>query len=398
MTAREHQDDVAPGAPRAPGSVCDRILVVITEDWFALSHFKPLLSQLSLLAREVVVATRSSGRLDELAALGVRPIAFDMQRGSFNPLKLASVRQNLGALIDAERPDAVHAISLQPMLLASLATRAARHKPHALVLHVTGLGYIAASRTPKAWLARNLTFGMIRLASRPADVWLLAENPDDIIFTLARGVGRASRTTIVPGAGVDPEEFAALPPPPNAVPRAAYVGRLVRSKGVDVLVAAHQKLRERGVGLDLALYGAIDAHNPDAVTRETLAEWQQRPGLSCPGHVADVRNVWREADIAVVPTLGGEGIPRALLEAAACARPVVASDVSGCKHFLRDGIEGALVPAGEADRLADALARLAGDADLRHRQGAAARARLLAGYTAAAVQKAIRDAYVAMFG
>ena len=248
MTARENQDDVAPGAPRAPGSVCDRILVVITEDWFALSHFKPLLSQLSLLAREVVVATRSSGRLDELAALGVRPIAFDMQRGSFNPLKLASVRQNLGALIDAERPDAVHAISLQPMLLASLATRAARHNPHALVLHVTGLGYIAASRTPKAWLARNLTFGMIRLASRPADVWLLAENPDDIIFTLARGVGRASRTTIVPGAGVDPEEFAALPPPHNAVPRAAYVGRLVRSKGVDVLVAAIRNYASGGSG------------------------------------------------------------------------------------------------------------------------------------------------------
>jgi glycosyltransferase involved in cell wall biosynthesis len=397
LTARENQDDAAPVGSRASGPVCDRILVVITEDWFALSHFKPLLSQLSLLAREVVVATRSSGRLDELAALGVRPIAFDMQRGSFNPLKLAKVRRHLAALIDAERPDAVHAISLQPMLLASLATRAARHKPHALVLHVTGLGYIAASHTPRAWLARNLTFGMIRLATRHADVWLLAENPDDIIFTLARGVGRASRTTIVPGAGVDPIEFPALPPPANAVPRAAYVGRLVRSKGVDVLVAAHQKLRERGIGLDLALYGAIDTHNPDAVTRDTLTEWQQRPGLSAPGHVTDVRNVWREADIAVVPTLGGEGVPRAMLEAAACARPIVASDVSGCKHFLRDGVEGALVPPGDADRLAEALARLAADPELRRRQGAAARARLLAGYTTAAVQKAIRDAYAAMF-
>ena len=98
-----------------------------------------------------------------------------------------------------------------------------------------------------------------------------------------------------------------------------------------------------------------------------------------------------------MPTLGGEGVPRALIEAAACARPIVASDVSGCRHFIRDGIEGALVPPNDAAALADALERLATDAELRQRQGAAARARFAAGYTIASVKQAVRATYVALF-
>lgn len=393
--ARHSRETVTDEGGSAP--LFDRILVLITEDWFTLSHFKPLLAELRTLAREVVVATRSSGRLGEIEALGVRPVAFDMQRGSFKPWKLSAVRRRLASLIDAERPQIIHAISLQPMLLTSLAAQAAEHKPSAIVLHVTGLGYVAASRSAKAWLTRNLIFRIIRHATHKARVWLLAENPDDLATAIGYSLGCAERSTIVPGAGVDPTEFAALPPPRRDVPRAAYVGRLIRSKGVDVLVAAHKLLQERGVKLELELCGAPDDHNPDAVTRGELAEWQRRPGLRCRGHVSDVRSVWREADIAVVPTLGGEGIPRALLEAASCARPVIASNVSGCNHFLRDGVEGELVPPGDVGRLADALERLAKAPELRARMGAAARERVLAGFTTAKVRKDIRDTYRLLF-
>lgn len=376
--------------------LCGRLLVLITEDWFALSHFRPLLLQLRALAREVIVATRSSGRLGELEALGVRAVDLDMRRGSFNPLELAAAARKLSNLIDAVRPDIVHAISLQPMLLASLAARRSRHKPKAVVLHITGLGYIAASQSPKARLVRIMTFAIIRKSLPQSRVWLLAENPDDITFALRRGLGAASRTTIIPGAGVDAEEFAALPPPDNAVPCVAYVGRLIRSKGVETLVEAHRILNERGVALNLMICGAPDTVNPDAVSAETLVDWSSRHGVSLRGHIGDVRTVWATADIAAVPTLGGEGVPRALIEAAACGRPIVASDVSGCSHFLRDGAEGFLVPPGDAQKLADALGRLYRDVKLRRRQGAAARERFMSGYTTQTVGAAVRKAYTAL--
>src|SRR5262245_59123119 len=113
-----------------------KILVVVTEDWFALSHFVPLLAELRALAGEVVVATRPSGRFAELEALGVEPRAFDMLRGSLRVSELKAVRGELAQLIDAERPDAIHAIAMQPMVMTSLALARSGYRPAALILHL----------------------------------------------------------------------------------------------------------------------------------------------------------------------------------------------------------------------------------------------------------------------
>jgi glycosyltransferase involved in cell wall biosynthesis len=375
-----------------------RALVLITEDWFALSHFKPLLSEIRRLVDDVTVATNSSGRLGEIEELGVRAVGFDMRRGSFNPIDLARTVQKLARLIDAERPQVIHAISLQPIVLAALGSRVSRHDPQTVLLHITGLGYIAASRSLKARLVRAATFEAVRRAVSPERTWLMAENPDDIAFARSFGIGTDARTSIVPGAGVDAQEFMELPPPANAVPRGAYVGRLIRSKGVDVLAAAHRELRTRGVMFDLDIYGSPDLDNPDTVSEADLAAWEKQPRLSLKGHVRDVRRVWDSADFSVVPTLGGEGMPRALLEAAACGRPLIASDVPGCRHFVRDGIEGFLVRPGDVRQLADAIERLVLDPELRRQQGASARRRLVEGYTEAEVRKSLGETYGALLG
>ncbi|MEI9902228.1 MAG: glycosyltransferase [Hyphomicrobium sp.] len=190
-----------------------RVLVVITEDWFALSHFRPLLAQLRSLAREVVVATRSSGQLGEIEKLGVRPVDLDMRRGSFNPIGQAAAARSLSDLIDAERPDVVHAISLQPILLTSLAMRRSAHKPQAAVLHITGLGYIAASQTPKARLVRFLTFAIIRSSLPKSCVWLLAENPDDIALRLRAAWERLHVRRSFQAPALMPTSLARLPRP-----------------------------------------------------------------------------------------------------------------------------------------------------------------------------------------
>ena len=367
--------------------------MVIAEDWFAVSHFVPLLQELSSVGREVVVATRPSGLFHEIAKLGVRTRAFDFHRGSLNVPKLLRVRSELARLIEDEQPDVVHAIAMQTMVMTSLALAASQHRPSAVILHLTGLGYLGHSRSPLAAMVRPLARAALRRCVKTQNAWLIAENNDDLRKMVADGAASQARTAIVPGAGVDPALFPQAPDPLNSAPRAAYVGRMLLSKGVHVLVEAHRLLRARAVPLDLALYGAADAGSRQAIPRETLEQWNRQSGVAWHGNTDDVAGVWRASDIAVVPALGGDGMPRAMLEAASSGRPLVVSDVPGCRQFLRDGIEGFLVPPGDPNALAQQIARLAAEPELRARMGAAARRRLLESYTTDAVRKSIRDIY-----
>jgi glycosyltransferase involved in cell wall biosynthesis len=370
-----------------------KILVVITEDWFALSHFVPLLSELRALADRVVVAARSSGRLDEVRALGLEARDFDMHRGSLDIRDLKEVRAALARLIDEERPDVVHAVALQPMVLASLALSGTAHRPAAVILHLTGRGYLAYARSPLARLVRTAAHAALRRCSARHNAWLVAENGDDVAEMVKARVAAPDRTAILPGAGVDPARFPQMPAPDNPVPRIAYVGRMLRSKGLHVLVEAHRRLRARGIAAELSLYGEADAGNREAIPHEVLAAWSAEPGVAWHGRTGDIVGVWRAADIAVVPHLGGDGMPRAMLEAAACARPLVVSDVPGCRQFVRPGTEGLLVPPGDAGALADALARLVADRELRLQAGAAARRRVVREFTEAAVRSRTREIY-----
>lgn len=372
-----------------------KVLVVITEDWFVLSHFVPLLAELKALAAEVVVAARDTGRLGEIDGLGVRARPFDMHRGSLNVSVLKRVRDGLARVIDEERPDAVHAIAMQPMVMTSLALAKSDHRPSAVILHLTGQGYLGYSRSPIAYALRPLALAALRRCTSSCNAWLVAENSDDIATMIANRVALEGRTAIVPGAGVDVARYREIAAPRNPTVQAAFVGRMLRSKGLHVLVDAHRLLRARGVAIDLALYGDADAGSRDAVPKEMLSRWSGEAGIAWHGRTSDIVGVWGAADIAVVPALGGDGMPRAMLEAAACGRPLVVSDVPGCRQFVRDGVEGLVVPPGDPAALAEALARLAGDPEFRRRAGAAARRQVVRGYSEEAVRARIREIYQA---
>jgi glycosyltransferase involved in cell wall biosynthesis len=168
---------------------------------------------------------------------------------------------------------------------------------------------------------------------------------------------------------------------------------MIEPKGIADLVEAARILHRRGVAHRLELHGGIDSHNPTAIRAERLAEWQREGLIDWRGATRDVASVWRRCDIAVLASQGGEGMPRAMLEAASCARPLVVTDIPGCRHFVRDGQEGLVVPPRDPERLADAIARLAADRALRERMGLAARARVLDGFTEQQLEAAVAAVY-----
>ncbi len=377
-------------SPAAPKRL-NKILMLITEDWFACSHFQPLISTLGEIAGEVVVATRSSGRTSEIEALGARVREFDFRRSSLNPFEQAKTVRRLSLLMGDEAPDAVHVVAMQPMVLTALAQRMAPRTR--IVMHLTGLGFLGISQGRAARILRPAALGALRGVLKRDDTWLLAENPDDHGFLAEGGVDVGNRLTILPGAGIDASHFPPRPVRESPPVTAAFVGRMIRSKGVEVLAEASRLLKTMQIDVNVSLYGKADVDNPEAISENRLHDWQDQGLVTWHGHVSDIAEVWQSADICVLPSISREGMPRAVLEAAASARPLIVTDVPGSRHFVRDGVEGFVVPPDDCEALAQALGRLAGDAELRKRMGEAARQRLVGGFTIDHVRQGIRDAY-----
>jgi glycosyltransferase involved in cell wall biosynthesis len=367
---------------------------LVSEDWFANSHFRGLIADYCRQFETVHVVTRLKAHAGELESLGARPIHFDFQRVATNPLVQMRVIGRLGHLLAELQPDHVHGIAAQVNVVAASALMLRRLRP-TFFMHITGIGFIGDVDDPVARLLRPVAMMPLRIASRWPTSAVFVENPEDAQFLKDRGVGTEHPITVLGGAGVDAEFMTACPDPANEAPIAAFVGRLILSKGLHELIEAGRILRERGVKGSIRLFGRADGVKGDYFDP---AQLQSTDGLSAQsgiencGFESDVRRIWRQSDIFVLPALKREGMPRAMLEAAACGRPLIVSDVPGCRHFVRDGVEGIVVPIGDAGALADAMERLMTDPDLRTRMGRAARARVIEGFT----DRAVRDTVTSM--
>jgi glycosyltransferase involved in cell wall biosynthesis len=170
-----------------------------------------------------------------------------------------------------------------------------------------------------------------------------------------------------------------------------FVGRLLDHKGIRTLVAAHRLLRDKGLPIELLIAGTPDPANPASVSPQEVATWSHEAGITLLGYVDDIATVWARAHIAVLPSRR-EGLPKSLIEAAACGRPMVATDVPGCCEVVRPDT-GLLVPTGDPAALAQAIATLAESPDLRARYGAAARTLAVERFSADAIGRATADLY-----
>ena len=363
-----------------------RLVFVVTEDWFFASHFLPMARAAIAMGLAVTVVTRVRAHRAAIEATGARVVALEAERASLNPMAAGYAAGQLAAILKALSADIVHCIALRGILVGGTAATMAGIP--ARVYALTGLGLVGA-RTDRLGRASRLALRtLIRgpLASRRTR--FLFENPDD---ARALGLDPLEQTvTVIGGAGVDPDAYRPQPLPTMPPLKVAIVSRMLWSKGIDVAVEAVRLARAQGAPVDLALYGAPDPSNRRAIPEATLRDWS-RDGVVWHGPTGDVAGIWACQHVACLPSRGGEGLPRTLMEAAACGRALVASDVPGCRSLVRDGIEGLLVSPDDAPARAQVLVRLSRDSGLVAALGAAARARIEAGgFTEAAVTDSVR--------
>ena len=359
-----------------------KLIFLVTEDWYFWAHRLPQARAARDAGFAVSVATRVDAHGDLIRGEGFGLHALGWRRGSINPFGAISSVLEIARLYRRERPAIVHHVSQKSILLGSIAARLAGVVR--VVNALTGLGFLFVAATLKARVVRAILLPILRnIASRP-QVRFLVENPDDGTTLRRLGVVPDERIVLIKGSGVDVGHYQPLPEPPGPVV-IGCAARMLRIKGVEEVVAAFRILRAGGSDARLLLAGAPDPENPAAIPEAELRAWAAEPGIEWVGHIADVRQVWARAHIAVLASRGGEGIPMTLMEAGACARPLIATDVPGCREIVAPEETGLLAPPGDIAALADAMGRMVEDAGLRSRCGAAARQRVANGLDAGTV-------------
>lgn len=348
-----------------------RLLYLISEDWFFCSHRLPL----AVAAREagfhVTVATRVGKDADRIRAAGLDLIPLNWSRRSTHPLRELAALREVVSVFRAARPHVVHQVAIKPVLYGSVAARLTGVP--VVVNAVAGLGYVFSSTDLKARALRPLVRAAFHLLLDRRNARLILQNRDDVEHFVEERIVHRDRVTLIRGSGVDPARFTVGPEPPGP-PLVVLPARMLRDKGVEEFVAAARALRGEGVAARFALVGSPDPENLACIPETQLQAWQAEGVVEYWGWRTDMAAVFQQAHVVCLPSYR-EGLPKALIEAAACGRPIVTTDVPGCREVVSDGDNGFLVPARDTDVLTRVLRRLALEPHLRAAMGRRGRER-----------------------
>ena len=351
--------DAGDASASSADTLIGKVVVFSGADREAVAHCRVLLDVLRAgLAREVVLAigpgAGANGLDAALDAPDVGLVEIDGGAPWHNPLSKSAEAWKVARMIEAERPDMLHAVGLKPAALAALALQLVP-TPGGVLVHLPDLGALGAQAGGMAWPYRKVAVRLLASLLRRPGSFLLVGCDEDLAELRALGIDPGPRFAVVGGPGIDPDVYPVLPPAPGELPVAACVGAAGEGGGVRELMQAFERLWARGLRLQLELHGGLEGGSgPAAEWTAEWTRWSLHPGVRCsPEWPADAREVWRRAEICVWPVPTRQGLPRALLEAAACGRALIVADAPGAvRAFARHDVEGLIVPPATPRRSA----------------------------------------------
>jgi glycosyltransferase involved in cell wall biosynthesis len=344
-----------------------KILLFANTDWFLYNFRLSLAQALSERGDDVVLVSPEGAYSPRLQELGFRWICFPLSRSGLNPLVEISTILRLIVLYRREKPDLVHQFTVKCVLYGSLACFLLGI--HSVVNSVEGLGYVFTEGVGKRQWLRSLIMVIYRLVLQPT--WVVFLNPDDRLYFLKNHLVNPKRIVTIRSSGVDLQHFSPRHEP-SGIPLVVLPARMLWDKGVGDFVEAARHLRTAGLQARFALVGDNDDGNPASVPASQLRAWEKERVIEWWGWMENMSEVYAQAAIVCLPSYR-EGLPITLIEAAACGRPIVTSDVPGCREVVRHGENGLLVPVRDAVALAKALMDLLQSPNTRSKMGRCSR-------------------------
>lgn len=343
-----------------------RILFVLNRADFFLSHRLPVAIAARDAGFEVHVATPPAPSVAKITAHGLSHHNVPMVRKSLAPWTEARTLLALWSLYRHVKPALVHHVSLKAVLHGTAAARLAGVP--AIVNAVTGLGYMFSQPGVKGSVLRAAALSVLKPVLRDDRVWMIFQNPDDRAEFERASVNLPEHSVLIRGSGVEMAEYSAVSEP-RGEPLVLFASRMLWEKGVGEFVEAAQMLRHRGIKARFVLAGETDNHNPRAVPEAQLKAWQDQGVVEWWGFRRDMPGVFAQSSVVVLPSTYREGVPKVLIEAAACARPIVTTNMPGCREIVRDGVNGILVPPRDPRAVSEAILRLLANPELRVTMG-----------------------------
>lgn len=354
-----------------------RLLFIITEDWYFVSHRLHLAKAAISAGYQVALLSKFTNHRNIVLDEGIRVFDWSLNRSSSNPfLEIHSIC-GIVSTIRQFQPDLVHAVAIKPVLYSAIACRLTRLQNRVFALG--GLGFIFSSQKRFAKLIRPLIVLALRMLLRGQNVKVILQNTDDCSVLYLTGIVNKDKIRLIRGAGVDTNYFSPHQLP-TGTPLVVLPARMLWDKGVGEFVECSRALKEKGIVANFLLVGSPDTHNPESVSIDQLKKWKEEGVVDWCGHIEDMPNIYKQSSIVCLPSYR-EGLPKVLLEAASSGRPIVAYDVPGCREVVINDVNGFLVPLKDEDALVQAIEKLLRDHELCIRFSKAARELVLAEFS-----------------
>ena len=363
-----------------------KILIVVNHAGFFLSHRLPIALAAKERGWDVHIATPRSKHVPRIEEAGLNWHPIRLSRSGLNAFAELRTIVDLYRLYRELRPDVIHHVTTKPVLYGTVAARLSRMP--AVVNALAGLGHEFRSG-----LLRRLVRTAYTVALRHPNVHFIFQNDEDRDSFLQGRKIPADAVTMIRGSGVDVERFVPVRDRSSSTLTVILASRLLFTKGVAEFVEAAGRLKRRGIDARFVIVGEPDPDNPGSIPLAQLQAWAANGDVEYWGRREDMHRVLADADVFCLPTYYREGVPKAVIEAAACGLPVVTTDTPGCRDVVHDGENGLLVPPRDVDALERALEKLLTDPELRKRMGEAGRERVLRDFSLSRVVNATLKIY-----
>ena len=366
-----------------------KILYVITEDWFFHSHFLDRAKYIAASGGTVGVATRFSIHEDELKDLGFELYPINFSRRGLNPITEFVTALKLRKVVRRFKPDIAHNVALKPVVTGTFGELLGRQG--VVINALVGMGYIFTSTDTRASVVKPILSRILKSLLRSKPVHVVIENPDDLKSLVDDGFVRPGTISLIRGAGVDLNAFPFHPEVAGPVV-VTLVSRILRDKGVLEFIEAASQLQAKIPEVIFQIVGEPDPGNPSAISQSEIDSWASLPNVKYLGRRSDIAHILQGSHIVCLPSYR-EGLPKSLLEALSSGRPIITTDVPGCREVCDDGVNGLLIPARDSLALSNAIEKLVLNPESRKAMGRAGRLRAESEFSNAIVCAQTLDLY-----